>query len=112
MLVQLGGLLLGAIPTAILLLLVYLLYSVLVHNPLKKVLDERRAKTEGAVQKAQAYIAAAAARTAEYEQLLREARLLVFKRQEARPAMDVRTGGLKQVRERPQVVRREPLPMI
>jgi F-type H+-transporting ATPase subunit b len=71
---------------------------------LKKVLDERRAKTEGAVQKAQADIAAAAARTAEYEQRLREARLLVFKRQEARrkEAMDVRTKALAEVRERAQ----------
>jgi len=104
MLVQLGGLLLGAIPTAILLLLVYLLYSVLVHKPFKRVLDERRAKTEGAVQKAQADISAAAARTAEYEQRLREARLLVFKRQEARrkEALDVRAKALAEVRERVQ----------
>ena len=104
MLVQLGGLLLGAIPTAILLLVVYVLYSTLVHRPLQRVLGERRAKTEGAVQKAQADIAAAASRTAEYEQRLREARALVFKRQEARrkEALDARTKALAAVRERAQ----------
>jgi F-type H+-transporting ATPase subunit b len=83
MLVQLGGLLLGAVPTSLLLLLVYILYTTLVHNPLKTVLAERRAKTEGAVEKARADIAAAEARTAEYEQRLREARLLVFTRARA-----------------------------
>ena len=54
MLVQLGGLLLGAVPTSLMLLLLYILYTALVHNPLKKVLAERRAKTEGAVDKAYA----------------------------------------------------------
>ena len=84
MLVQLGGLLLAAVPTALLLLLVYALYTALVHKPLQKVLAERRAKTEGAVEKARADIAAAEARTAEYEERMRDARLLVFKRQKAR----------------------------
>jgi len=81
---QLGGLLLGAIPTVIFVTLLYGLYSVLVHRPLTRVLAERRAKTEGAVEKARADIAAAEARTAEYEQRLREARVAVFKAQEAR----------------------------
>jgi len=81
---QLGGLLLGAIPTAIFLLILWGFYTVLLYRPLTKVLDERRSKTEGAVEKAQADIAAAEARTAEYEQRLREARVAVFKAQEAR----------------------------
>lgn len=104
MLVQLGGLLLAAVPTALLLLLVYALYTALVHKPLQKVLAERRAKTEGAVEKARADIAAAEARTAEYEARLREARLLVFKRQEARrkEALDVRTKALGEARAKAQ----------
>ena len=81
---QLGGLLLGAIPTVIFFLLLYWLYSVLVHKPLVRVLAERRAKTEGTIEKARADIAAAEARTAEYEQRMREARVTVFKAQEAR----------------------------
>ncbi len=81
---QLGGLLLGAIPTVIFFLLLYWLYTVLVHKPLVRVLAERRAKTEGTIEKARADIAAAEARTAEYEQRIREARVAVFRAQEAR----------------------------
>jgi F-type H+-transporting ATPase subunit b len=81
---QLGGLLLGAIPTVIFFLLLYWLYTVLVHKPLVRVLAERRAKTEGTIEKARADIAAAEARTAEYEQRIREARVAVFKAQEVR----------------------------
>lgn len=81
---QLGELLLGAVPTVILLALLCGLYTFLVHKPLMAVLAERRARTEGAMEKARADIAAAEARTAEYEQRLREARTKVFKNQEAR----------------------------
>src|SRR5271170_399388 len=81
---QVGELLLGSIPTIIFLVLLYGLYTALVHKPLTKVLAERRSRTEGAVEKARADIAAAEARTAEYEQRLREARMTVFKNQEAR----------------------------
>ena len=104
MLVQLGGLLLGAVPTSLMLLLLYILYTVLVHNPLKKVLAERRAKTEGAIEKARADIAAAEARTAEYEQKLREARAVVFKRQDARrkEALDIRAKAVADARARAQ----------
>jgi len=63
---QLGDLLLGAIPTVVLLLLLYGLYHVLVHKPLQRVLAERHTRTEGAVQRARADIAAAEAKTAEY----------------------------------------------
>ncbi|MBS1850008.1 MAG: hypothetical protein JST79_03790 [Acidobacteria bacterium] len=81
---QLGELLLGSIPTVIFMVLLYAIYTVLVHKPLGKVLAERRSKTEGAVEKARADIAAAEARTAEYEQRLREARVAVFKSLETR----------------------------
>jgi len=81
---QLGELLLGSVPTIILLALLYILYSFIVHRPLMAVLAERRARTQGAMEKARADIAAAEARTAEYEQRLREARQRVFKTQEAR----------------------------
>ena len=97
---QLGGLLLGAIPTVIFVTLLYGLYSVLVHRPLTRVLAERRAKTEGAVEKARADIAAAEARTLEYEQRLREARVAVFKAQEARrqQAIQTRTNAVTDAR--------------
>src|SRR5205807_4083602 len=83
---QIGGLLLGSIPTVIFFLLLYGLYTVLVHKPLSRVLSERRARTQGAIEKARADVAAAEARTTEYEQKLRDARVALFKAQEARRA--------------------------
>lgn len=101
---QLGGLLLGSVPTVILLLTVYALYTILVHKPLVRVLTERHSKTQGAVERARADIAAAEARTAEYEQRLREARLAVFKAQEARrqQALQARSAALAAARSRAQ----------
>lgn len=81
---QVGELLLGAVPTVVLLLLLYVAYHVLVHKPLIAVLAERRKRTEGAIERARADIAAAEAKTAEYEARLREARMAIFKQQEAR----------------------------
>jgi F-type H+-transporting ATPase subunit b len=101
---QLGELLLGAVPTVILLAVLYALYTVIVHKPLGRVLEERRSKTEGAVEKSRADIAAAEARTSEYEQRLREARARVFHAQEARrkAALDTRTAGLNEARAKAQ----------
>jgi F-type H+-transporting ATPase subunit b len=81
---QLGELLLGAVPTVIVLATLYILYTFLVHRPLTAILAERRNRTQGAMEKARADIAAAEARTSEYEQRLREARQKIFKNQEAR----------------------------
>jgi F-type H+-transporting ATPase subunit b len=99
---QVGELLLGAVPTAVLLLLLYAIYSALLHKPLKRVLDQRRERTEGAFLKARADIAAAEARTQEYEQRLREARLVIFKAQEARrqQAQQARADAVLQARTR------------
>jgi len=98
---QLGELLLGAVPTVILLALLYALYAVLVHQPLRRVLEERRGKTEGAVERSRADIAAAEARTSEYEQRLREARATLFRAQEARrkAALDERAAALSRARQ-------------
>jgi len=81
---QLGELLLGSVPTVILLAALYVLYTFLVHRPLGAVLAERRNRTQGAMEKARADIASAEARTSEYELRLREARQKIFKNQEAR----------------------------
>jgi F-type H+-transporting ATPase subunit b len=101
---QLGELLLGAMPTVILLALLYVLYTMIVHKPLRRVLEERRSKTEGAIEKSRADISAAEARTAEYEQKLREARASVFKRQEARrqAAIQARTNAVNEARSKAQ----------
>ena len=101
---QLGELLLGAVPTVILLALLYVLYTTIVHKPLRRVLDERRSKTEGAVEKSRADIAAAEARTSEYEYRLREARAKVFRAQEAhrKAALDARAAAMSEARTKAQ----------
>ena len=101
---QLGELLLGAVPTVILLALLYALYTAIVHKPLQRVLAERRSKTEGAVEKSRADTAAAEARTAEYEQKLREARAAVFRAQETKrqAVLQARTAALNEARSKAQ----------
>ena len=97
---QLGGLLLGSVPTIIFIILLFGIYTAVVHKPLVKVLAERHSRTEGAIEKARADIAQAEARTAEYEQRLREARMTVFKSQEARRqlALQARAAAVAEVR--------------
>jgi F-type H+-transporting ATPase subunit b len=101
---QAGQLLLDAIPTVVLLLVLYAIYQNLVRKPLQKVLRERSDRTEGAVQKARAAVAAADARTQEYEQKLRDARLTIYKAQEARrqQAQQLRAQALAEARTRAQ----------
>ena len=101
---QLGELLLGAVPTVILLGTLFVVYTLLVHRPLLAVLAERRNRTQGAMERARADIAAAEARTFEYEQRLREARVKVFKNQETRrqQATQARAEVVNQARTRAQ----------
>ena len=97
---QLGELLLGAVPTVIMLMLLYALYTLIVHKPLQSVLEERHNKTEGAIEKSKADIAAAEARTSEYEQRLREARAAVFRAEDAKrhAAMQARAKAVAEAR--------------
>jgi F-type H+-transporting ATPase subunit b len=81
---QLGRLLRGSIPTIVFVVSLYWIYNFVLHKPLVRILAERRSRTEGAMEKARADIAAAEARTADYEQRLREARSGLFKAQEVR----------------------------
>jgi len=81
---QIGALLVGAVPTALLFVVLVVAYQFLVQGPLTKTLKERRARTEGAVEDAQRAIAVAEAKAAEYANKLREARVEVYKIREAR----------------------------
>ena len=101
---QLGELLLGSVPTIIMFACLYAFYTFIVHKPLVKVLAERHDKTEGAIAKARADIAAAEARTAEYEQRIREARVALFKSQEERrqKAVQARAEAVAQARAKAQ----------
>ncbi len=77
---QLGGLLLGSIPTIILLTLLYVTYKAVVYQPLRRVLAD------------------------EYEQRLREARMALFKRQEERRqmALQARSAAVAEARAKAQ----------
>ena len=101
---QVGELLLGAIPTVILLLSLYAIYNLLVRKPLMRIVDQRRERTEGAILKARADVVSAEARTQDYERRLREARLVIFKAQEARrqKAQQARAEAVAQARARAQ----------
>ncbi len=98
---QLGELVLRSIPTIIVFLIVYSGYRLIFHNALVRVLDTRYQHTEGAMERARADIAAAEAKTAEYEQRLREARASLFRLQETRrqQALQARSDTVRQARE-------------
>jgi F-type H+-transporting ATPase subunit b len=81
---QLGELALGAIPTIILFVFIWIVYRLLLHGALKKALSERHGLTVGAVEKAKTDIAAAEQKTSEYQQRISEARRALFKAQESR----------------------------
>jgi F-type H+-transporting ATPase subunit b len=75
---ELGGLVLGSVPTIVLFLLLVFAYGVLVRRPLDRVLAERRARTSGAVEQARNAIARAEAETTAYEEKLRAAKAEIF----------------------------------
>jgi F-type H+-transporting ATPase subunit b len=81
---QLGGLVLGAVPTVVLFLLLIVAYGFLVRRPLDRVLAERRARTTGAVEQARGAISEAEAKTAGYEERLRHAKAEIYSAREKR----------------------------
>ena len=106
---QLEGLLLGSVPTIFLFLLIVILYRLLVYGPLTRVLSERRERTEGAIEQADAAMAAVAAKTQEYEAQLRAARARIFQarqlkqqqwnRERDNAAADAHAAAQRQVEE-------------
>lgn len=81
---QLGDLALGSVPTIIIFSLLVIAYRFVLYGPLMRTLDERRERTTGAVEKAHAAVAAADAKSQEYEARLRAARAEIFHRREQR----------------------------
>lgn len=98
---QVGELLFSSIPTIICLLVVWMAYRFVVHPRLAQVLQERHARTQGAIEQAQADIASAEKRVAEYEQKLREARAQIFTTQEKarNRVIEQRNNALAQARK-------------
>ena len=78
----LGGLILQAIPTVVLLIFVYFYLKSMLFKPLDRVLRERDSLTAGARKGAQESLAAAERKQKEYEQRFAEARAEVYKAQE------------------------------
>jgi F-type H+-transporting ATPase subunit b len=81
---QLVPLLIGAVPTMLIFVFLVLAYKLVLHDPLLKVRAERRSRTQGAIERANAAIAAADARAQEYEAKLRAARAEIFRARENR----------------------------
>ncbi|HYW41836.1 MAG TPA: hypothetical protein VE959_03195 [Bryobacteraceae bacterium] len=79
---QLGGLLLKAVPTFILVILLTLYLKAVFFKPLEKVLRRRYEATQGARQLAAQSLERAAAKTAEYQAAIRAARAEVYQRQD------------------------------
>src|SRR5579871_62917 len=78
----LGGILLRAIPTVILLIIVNLYLKRMFFDPMREVLAKRRAATEGARKSAEALLAQASAKAGEIEAALRKARDEIYQEQE------------------------------
>ena len=98
---QIGELLVSSIPTIIALLIVWAGYRFIVYGKLRQVLEQRRALTQGAIERAQKEIAAAEQRTLEYEQRVREARTQIFRAQQAnrQRIMEERNAALAEARK-------------
>ena len=84
---QVGGLILGSVPTMLFFIVLVVAYGFLVRRPLDKILAERRARTTGAVEQAQGALSAAEAETAVFEDKMRAAR---------REILELRERKLKQ----------------
>jgi F-type H+-transporting ATPase subunit b len=79
---QLGGILLRALPTFLLVILLDFYLKAVFFEPLEKVLEKRYEATEGARKLAEESLVRAAAKTAEYEAAIRAARAEVYQSQE------------------------------
>ena len=79
---SLGGLLLLAVPTIVLVILLHLYLKAVFFGPLKNILNQRNAATRGAREAAEASAKLAAGKTAQYEAALQQARAEMYKEQE------------------------------
>ncbi|HEX4595593.1 MAG TPA: ATP synthase F0 subunit B [Bryobacteraceae bacterium] len=79
---DLGGILLKAVPTIILLLIVHLYLKAMFFGPMRDVLAERREATEGARKSAEELLAKASEKAAALEAALRKAREEIYQEQE------------------------------
>jgi F-type H+-transporting ATPase subunit b len=78
----LGGILLRAVPTFLLVILLHFYLKSVFFKPMEKVLDQRDAATLGARKLAEQALEQAAAKTAQYETALRAAKAVMYQAQE------------------------------
>lgn len=77
------GVILLALPTAFLVIILHWFLKKMLFQPLDRVMEERRARTEGAVAASQSSLAQVREKMAAYEQALGDARAEIFKENEA-----------------------------
>jgi F-type H+-transporting ATPase subunit b len=97
---QLGELFLQAVPTALIVLVFYVVLRVLFFKPLLQVMAERQARTAGAQKAAETAQAAAAEKVRQYQEALKKERAQVYAEQEIgrKKLLDERAGNLKEAR--------------
>ena len=97
---QLGELFLQAVPTALIILLFYIILRAVFFKPLLAVMAERDARTVGAQKAAEEAQAAAAEKIKQYQNALRQARGQVYAEQEAarKKLLDERASQIKNAR--------------
>src|SRR5256885_15320576 len=80
---QLGELFLGAVPTVLILIVLYFILKSLFLKPLPDVMAEREKRTVGAQRAAETAQAAAAEKAKQYQEALKQARAKVYAEQAA-----------------------------
>src|SRR5262249_10414537 len=97
---QLGELFLQAVPTALIVLVFYIVLRFLFFKPLLSVMAEPDARTAGAQKAAEAAQVAAAETVDQYQEALKKARAQVYAEQEAarKKLLDERASQLKDAR--------------
>src|ERR1041385_5039609 len=97
---QLGYLFLQAVPTALIVLVFYIVLRFLFFKPLLAIMAEREARTAGAQKAAESAQVAAAEKVKQYQEALKKARAQVYAEQEAarKKLLDARAEALKQAR--------------
>ncbi len=106
---QLGHLFLQAIPTVILVFLLFVILDRIFFRPLTAVLKQREELTVGALARSREQAAAAETKTHEYEEAFQAARQEVYRQREAErhTNLERRDAALRNAREQAEVLIRE-----
>src|SRR5215813_11504579 len=101
---QLGELFLGAVPTVLILIVLYFVLKFLFFRPLLAVMAEREARSIGAQKAAEVAQAAAAEKVKQYQEALKQAQAQVYGEQEAarKKLVDELNARVKEARTKAQ----------